>query len=237
MTSFFNAHGTNPNIFGGCFQDLTFGSAPTDMLAGRSWVSIDELIDTPDEPTFDLEDLDIDIDMLDTLWSSPFLGSDYDDPYCDTPELPGIAVSLLGEVFFHEDYPLFGSYAELETVAPVPPYDHLDDADFFFELESERHLDDWLNAEMHDVDGDSAEEEDIAHLSDANHQEVEQEEMQFMPSFSGTMVEHKRRKNHKLDIERSRNHTMPRESIRVIPIWMTSGYTAERFLRDHATFH
>ena len=107
MTRFFNAHGTNPNLFSGQFQDLTFGHAPTDMLAGRSWVSIDELIDTEDEPLYANEiDDDGGVDLLDTLWSSPFLGSDYDDDYPDDTddELPGLAVSLSGEVFFYEDY-------------------------------------------------------------------------------------------------------------------------------------
>lgn len=108
MVGFLNAHGTNPNIFDGQFQDLDFGLADDvasdDRREVLEWVSVEELIGTHDEPVAP-ERFDADLEL--TIWSTPLLGADYDwysaeieDDYC------GIAVRIDGSVFLHEDYPV-----------------------------------------------------------------------------------------------------------------------------------
>ena len=104
MVGFLSAHGTNPNIFSGQFQDLSFSFADDvitdDCRESLEWVSIDDLIDTADEPHE--EPFDSDFEM--TSWSSPYLGSDY-DWNDDFDTYSGIALSADGAFFSYEDYP------------------------------------------------------------------------------------------------------------------------------------
>ena len=110
--------------------------------------------------------------------------------------------------------------------------------------------DDPIEDNLHDYDYFMSDDEDIAQMWAEMYHAMEWEAEEFMPSFGSTIIRAKRRKydfDAKPDFKRSRNHTARRgwkrlaspkrhgrESIRGIPIWMTQGYTAERFLTENA---
>jgi hypothetical protein len=116
---------------------------------------------------------------------------------------------------------------------------------FLSDSDYDYHYDDRFEDEYHMLD-----DEDIAQDPVELYAFEEVEMAEFMPSFGSTIIRAKRRKydfDAKPDFKRSRNHTARRgwkrlaspkrhgrESIRGIPIWMTPGYTAERFLTENA---
>jgi hypothetical protein len=79
------------------------------LRTASGWISIDELIGTPEEPS-----IEPDMDMELTIWSSPLLGSDYNWDWPEEDDRPGIALLADGTCIYLDEL------QELEAVGLRP---------------------------------------------------------------------------------------------------------------------
>lgn len=127
MVGFLNAHGTNPNIFGGQFLDLDLaGFDADDSRENRGWVSIDELTNLNNEDIVAEESFDHNFE--DIFFDNQFLGINHDNsPRLSEYELRSI------ENWVHARY---GPVIEMLEAAnnPSQPSALVDEDDFYEEL-------------------------------------------------------------------------------------------------------